>query len=133
MVMSGKKSNARLLERIFMLVSQVGEMRTDRIHEAYETTYGNPPRLANMTQTLLSSGLFKRVGWYDRVDDLVMRTEKSSKQLGLHSARYVCVVQTKTMEEIIEKYIGGKTTPLRRLESMPAFVRYAVKEAGDSQ
>jgi len=130
--MGGNKSNARLLERVFMFVGQAGEMRTDLIHQHYASTYGNAPRLANMTQSLISSGLFKRVGWYDRLEDLVLRTEKSSKQLGLHSARFVCVVKAKPLEEIIDKYISGEKTPLRRLERMPAFVRSAVKEFGDA-
>ena len=130
--MGRNTTNARLLERVFMFVSQTGECRTDRIHEYYGLTYGTlkMPRLANMTQSLLSSGLFKRVGWYDRSENELMRTSLSSKELGLNSRRWVCVVDVKNMDEIIDKYISGKKT-LRRLENMPSFVREAVK--GGSQ
>lgn len=124
----GRKGNARLVERAFLFVAQAGEQRTDNLQSHLRTTYGNAPRLADMTQTLLYSGLFKRVGWYDRVEDTMMRTSKTSKELGLHSARYICVVDAKSKDEIIDKYLEGKST-LRRLESMPAFVRQMVEEA----
>ncbi len=126
----GRKGNARLVERAFLFVSQAGEQRTDNLQAFLQTTYGHAsaPRLADMTQTLLYSGLFKRVGWYDRVDNTMLRSSKTSKELGLHSARYICVVDAKTKDEIIDKYLEGKST-LRRLESMPAFVRQMVKEA----
>jgi len=123
----GRKGNARLIERVFLYVAQAGERRCDDIHTFYSSTYGNAPRQANMTQALLSSGLFKRVGWYDRSENELMRTPLSSKDLGLNSRRWVCVVDVKNMDEIIDKYISGKKT-LRRLENMPSFVRNAIKE-----
>lgn len=124
----GLKSNARMIERVFMFVAQAGEMRTDLIHQHYTNTYGNAPRLANMTQALLASGLFKRVGWYDRTDGVMFPTSQSSKDLGLNSQRWVCVVNVRPLDEVIDTYLSGKKT-LRRLDKMPAFVRNAVKEA----
>lgn len=117
-----------MLERVFLFVAQAGEKRTDEIHHYYTNTYGNAPRPANMTQALLSSGLFKRVGWFDRTANEMHRTSLSSKDLGLNSRRWVCVVDVKNMDEIIDNYLSGKRT-LRRLEKMPSFVRDAVKEA----
>tara|TARA_R100000231_G_scaffold55971_1_gene46610 strand:- start:538 stop:924 length:387 start_codon:yes stop_codon:yes gene_type:complete len=126
----GRRGNARLVERAFFFVTQAGEQRTDFIREHIMTTHGTAPSLANMTQALLSSGLFKRVGWYDRINDTLMRTEKSSKQLGIKNARYVCVVDTKSLDEIIDAYVSGKKT-IRSLDRMPTFVRHAVRSALD--
>lgn len=126
--MGQQTTNARMIERIWFFVAQAGDRRTDDIHEWYSTTHGDAPRLANMTQALLSSGLFKRVGWFDRQENELMETSLSSKDLGLNSRRWVCVVKTKTLDEVIDKYVSGKST-LRRLSSMPSFVKDAVKEA----
>lgn len=128
--MGRQTSNARMLERVWFFVAQTGEQRTDHIREWYDKNHGNAPRQANMTQAMLSSGLFKRVGWYDRREESFMRTTLSSRDLNLNSARYICVVDTKTLDEIIDKYISGKST-VRSLASMPAFVKDAVKEAGE--
>lgn len=117
-----------MIERVFLFVAQAGEKRTDEIHNYYNDTYGNAPRPANMTQALLSSGLFKRVGWFDRTTNELTRTTMSSKDLGLNSRRWVCVVDVRSLDEVIENYLSGKKT-LRRLEKMPSFVRDAVKEA----
>ena len=126
----GRKGNARLLERVFLFVAQAGEKRTDEIHDYYTDTYGNAPRPANMTQALLSSGLFKRVGWFDRSNGEMHRTSQSSKDLGLNSRRWVCVVDVRPLDEVIETYLSGKKT-LRVLDKMPSFVRDAVKEASE--
>ncbi len=115
-----------MLERVWFFVAQAGEKRTDDIHDYYTETYGNAPRLANMTQALLSSGLFKRVGWFDRSENELMRTSMSSKDLGLNSRRWVCVVDARSLDEVIDKFVSGKRT-LRRLDKMPSFVRDAVK------
>lgn len=126
----GRKGNARMLERVFLFVAQAGEKRTDEIYNYYTDTYGNAPRPANMTQALLSSGLFKRVGWFDRSKDEMFRTPLSSKDLGLNSRRWICVVDVRPLDEVIESYLSGKKT-LRVLEKMPSFVRDAVKEASE--
>ena len=127
-VMGVNSTNARMLERIWFFVAGAGEQRTDNLLQWYASSHGDTPRLANMTQSLISSGLFKRVGWYDRIDDVMMRTNQSSRDLGLNSARYICVVDVKSLDEIIDKYINNKST-LRTLSSMPSFVKDAVKEA----
>ena len=133
--MSKARKGARLIERVWFFLDSQGErvqMRTDRIHQHYLNTYGDAPRLSNMTQSLLMSGLFNRVGWYHRTDDSLILTSKSSAQLGLHSRWWVCVVEAKPLDEIVEKFINGKDG-LRKIANMPSFVRQAVSLYGESE
>ena len=120
----GRRMNARLLERIWFFVGQREAIRTDLIKQHYANSYGEELNLASMTQALLSSGLFKRVGWYNRNDDSMIESSLSSTQLGIKNAAYVCVVKAKTLDEILSAYIEGKRT-LRAMDKMPAFVRQA--------
>lgn len=78
-----------------------------------------------MTQTLLSSGLFKRAGWYNRNTDSLIETSLSSNEMGIKDSAYVCVVEAKSLDEIVENYRDGKRT-LRQIGKMPCFVRQAV-------
>lgn len=121
----GRNINARLLERVWFFIEQRGPMRTDLIQQHYATTYGVNLKLATMTQTLLSSGLFKRVGWYNRLHDTMIETSLSSNDMGIKDNAYVCVVGAKSLDEIISAYREGKRT-LRQIGKMPSFVREAV-------
>ncbi len=121
-----------MLERIWFFVEQTGgQMRTDKIHQHYTNTYDDTPRLADMTQRLLKSGLFKRVGWENTKTGDFTETSLGIKDLvrsGVPNSNLVCVVQSKRIEEIIGSYISKKST-LRKLSRQPAFVKVAVKEA----
>lgn len=121
-----------MLERIWFFVEQTGgRMRTDKIHQHYANTYEDIPRLADMTQRLLKSGLFKRVGWENTKTGDFTETSLGIKDLvrsGAVNSNLVCVVESKRIEEIIESYINNKST-LRKLSRQPAFVKAAVKEA----
>ena len=117
--------NARLLERVWFFVEQRGPMRADLIHQHYTSTHEREwVSRAAMTQTLLASGMFKRVGWYNRNDDTMLETTLSSKALGIKNAAYVCVIDTKSLDEILSAFREGKRT-IRTLGKMPVFVREA--------
>ena len=125
----GRRIGARLAERVWFYTTQAGKpVRTDMIQEYLRVTYNTSHTLNTMTQQLLNCGLFRRVGWFDRTNDEYTWTTKSSKQLGLHSSKWVCVIEPKYLEEIIEPYVHNKNT-LRVLDKMPHFVRKAVAEA----
>ena len=121
-----------MLERVWFFVEQTGgRMRTDKIHQHYTNTYDDLPRLADMTQRLLKSGLFKRVGWENRKTGEFTATSLGIKDLariGLVNSNLVCVVESKTLDEIIDSYLQNKST-LRKLSRQPSFVKAAVKEA----
>jgi phosphomevalonate kinase len=124
----GRNINARMLERIWFFVEQRGAMRTDLIQQHYANTYGDNLKLASMTQTLLSSGLFKRAGWYNRVHDEMIETTLSSNQMGIKDPAYVCVVEAKSLDEVVAGFRDGRRT-LRKINKMPSFVRDAVEES----
>lgn len=107
-------------------------MRTDMIHQHYRSTYGDAPRLSNMTQTLLNSGLFNRVGWYDRNTDTLLTTTKSSNQMGISASQWVCVVEAKPLDEIVATFVSGKSGR-RSIGNMPSFVRQAVSLYGEDE
>ena len=121
-----------MLERVWFFVEQTGgRMRTDKIHQHYINTYRDCPHLAAMTQRLLKSGLFKRVGWANRKTGEFTETTMSIKELvrtGVVNSNLVCVVASKSIDEIIESYLSNKST-LRTLSRQPSFVKAAVKEA----
>tara|TARA_R110001592_G_scaffold194293_1_gene441778 strand:+ start:1808 stop:2215 length:408 start_codon:yes stop_codon:yes gene_type:complete len=130
--MGSNTTGARMLERIWFFVEQTGGMmRTDKIHQHYINTYDDLPRMADMTQRLLKSGLFKRVGWENRKTGEFTETSLGVKDLvriGLVNSNLVCVVASKPIEEIIDSYMNNKST-LRKLSRQPSFVKAAVKEA----
>ena len=130
--MGSNTTGARMLERVWFFVEQTGgQMRTDKIHQHYINTYDDLPRMADMTQRLLKSGLFKRVGWTNRKTGEFTETSLGIKDLirsGVVNSNLVCVVQSKSLDEIIESYIQNKST-LRKLSRQPSFVKAAVKEA----
>lgn len=126
--MAKARKGARLLERIWFFMESQGEgrsMRTDMIHQHYRNTYGDAPRLSNMTQSLLRSGLFNRVGWFDRNTNEMVSSTKSSVQLGISASQWVCVVEAKPIDEIVSNFVNGKRS-LRAINNMPSFVRQAV-------
>ncbi len=100
-------------------------MRTDLIQQHYANSYGVRVKLNSMTQTLLSSGLFKRVGWYNRTNDTMIETSLSSNEMGIKDPAYICVVGAKSLDEILLAYREGKRT-LRKMDKMPHFVREVV-------
>lgn len=108
-------------------------MRTDLIQQHYANAYGEQVHLGTMTQALLSSGLFKRAGWYNRVHDEMIETTLSSTEMGIKDPAYVCVVEAKPLEEILATYRERKH-PLRKMSKMPHFVREAIaQDGGDAQ
>lgn len=132
--MAGQSNNARMLERVWLFVSGSDNqyMRTDQIFEYYMRTYGSVETvsLANMTQTLIRSGLFKREGWYNRKSGEMHTTPLNIIEFrsihGIPNSNLVCVVKAKPLEEILDAYIKGKRT-LRRMSRQPVFVRRAFK------
>ncbi len=132
----GKRNNNRLAERVWaFLVNHNDAMTTSTIYQHYKTVYGNEalPKQQTMTQILLYSRLFKRVGWYNESSGETYATTGSIKDLnaktGVPSTNLVCIIEARTIEEISAPYLDPSRSPIRRLDRMPKFVREYVKEA----
>jgi len=132
----GKRNNNRLAERVWsFMVNHNDAMTTSTIHQHYSAVYGNEsiPKQQTLTQVLLNSRMFRRVGWYNEVTKQTYPFTGSISALkqwkGVPSTNLVCVLEARTMDEITAPYLDPTRSPIRRLDRMPKFVREYVKEA----
>jgi|14_taG_2_1085336.scaffolds.fasta_scaffold00434_14 hypothetical protein len=137
----GKRNNNRLAERVWsFLINHDDAMTTTSIHKHLTNVYGvrDIPKQQTLTQVLLQSRMFKRVGWFNESTNQTHPFTGSMSALnratGIPSTNLVCILEARTMEEVCKPYLDPTASPLRRLDRMPAFVRRHVETLrGESQ
>jgi len=132
----GKRNNNRLAERVWsFLINHDDAMTTSTIHQHYSAVYGHEsiPKQQTLTQVLLNSRMFRRVGWFNESTNQTYPFTGSMSALnqstGIPSTNLVCILEARTIEEISAPYLDPSRSPIRRLDRMPKFVREYVKEA----
>ena len=130
----GKRNNNRLAERVWsFLTNHDDAMTTTSIHNHLTSVYGvrDIPKQQTLTQVLLNSRMFRRVGWYNEATKQTYPFTGSISALkqwkSIPSTNLVCILEARTMEEVCEPYLDPARSPIRRLDRMPAFVRRQVE------
>lgn len=128
--MGSNRNNSRLLERVWSFMNTHQDcMRADTLYNHLQAMYGDDAVRSQqtMTQTLIRSGLFRRVSWLNTKTGKEHITSLPFSSLeGIPSTNLVVVLEARKMEEICEPYLDPTRSPLRRLDRMPAFVRRGV-------
>ena len=115
-------------------------MSTRTIASHYNQMYGEGslPIQSVMTQILLNSRMFTRVGWVNKDDETRYYAHTGSvdslRVQGVPNTNLVCVIEARTIEQIAKPYLDPTCSPLRRLDRMPRVVREYVKtQRGEEQ
>ena len=129
--MGANRTNSRLLERVWTFLDTHGDaMRSDTIHKHLQSVYGanGVDSQAQMTQTLIKCGLFRRVGWLNTKTEKMYPTKASARELremGIPNTHFVCVLEARKIEDICAPYLDPTCSPMRAFKRQPAFVRKA--------
>jgi len=105
-------------------------MRSDIIHQHLLGVYG-PNAVysqAQMTQTLIKCGLFRRVGWMNTKTEQMYPTKVAARelqQMGIPNTHFVCVLEARKIEDICAPYLDPTAHPMRTYKRQPAFIRAA--------
>lgn len=134
MVMGANKTGARIVERVWAHLREVGPMNGQEIAKWYAGYYENGALIgqaggSSFTQTLQKSNCFRRIAWVDQRSGTT-HANMPYREMRNKSwrAKATPLFEARPIEDIIEPYLQGQST-FRRIEKMPAFVREAYRRA----
>lgn len=132
MVMGANRTGARIVERVWAHLREVGPMDGQAIAKWYAGEYENGALIgqaggSSFTQTIQKSNCFRRIGWVDRRNG-VQHPNMPYAQMRNKSWRATAtpLFEARPIEEILEPYLTGVST-FRRIEKMPTFVKKAYR------
>tara|TARA_R100001510_G_scaffold12367_1_gene9611 strand:- start:8260 stop:8784 length:525 start_codon:yes stop_codon:yes gene_type:complete len=133
-VMGANKTGARIVERVWAHLREVGPMNGQEIAKWYANEYENGALIgqaggSSFTQTLQKSNCFRRIAWVDRRNETTYPNMPYAEIRNKGWRAYATpLFEAREIQEILEPYLNGMST-FRRIEKMPPFVRKAYRGA----